>query len=160
MPIQVKIDVKIANYRDIIQAAAEKMAHDIRVRAQLDVATVGQRFIRGITVPVKRIPSGYDVQVFQKPAYGKAFEFGSTSKAKPNSMLWIPLQRGKRTRARSFRGVLFRPRGANILISKRDGKVKFIGVKSITNRKRFHLRDIAKQEAAKFSAQMATLVRK
>jgi hypothetical protein len=159
MPIEIKIDVKIANFRDIIKDGADRLAHDIKVRAQLDVATVGRRFVRGITVPIKRIQGGYDVQVFQKPAYSKVFEFGPVvSKGKP--MLWIPLQRGKRTRAKSFRGKLFRPIGTNILISKRDGKVKFIGVSSITNRKRFHLREIAAQEAAKFVAHMGPAIRK
>lgn len=157
MPIQVKVDVKIANYRDIIKLAADKMAHDMKVRAQFDVATIGRRFIRGITVPVKRVSHGYSVGIFQKPAYSKVFEFGGVSKGKP--MLWIPLTRGKRVRAKNFRGGLFRPRGTNILIGKRDGKVKFIGVSSITNRKRLHLRDIAKQESAKFATQMKQLVR-
>jgi hypothetical protein len=158
MPIEIKLDVKIANYRDIIKLAAEQMAHTMRVRAQLDVASVGRRFIRGLTVPVKRISGGYSVQIVQKPAYAKVFEFGGTSRGKP--MLWIPLQRGKRGRAKTFRGKLYRPRGANILIGARDRQVKFIGVTSITNRKRFHLHEIAKQEAAKFVAHMGPAIRK
>jgi hypothetical protein len=158
MPIQIKVDVKIANYRDVIKLAAEQMAHTMRVRAQLDVASVGRRFIRGLTVPVKRISGGYSVQIVQKPAYAKVFEFGGISRGKP--MLWIPLQRGKRGRAKSFRGKLYRPRGANILIGARDRQVKFIGVSSITNRKRLHLRAIAQDEANKFVAHMGPAIRK
>ena len=46
MALEIKVDVKIANYRDIIKLAAENMARMMKVRAQLDVATVGRRFIK------------------------------------------------------------------------------------------------------------------
>jgi hypothetical protein len=158
MPVQIKVDVKFANYRDLIKLGAEQMAHTLRVRSQLDVAQVGRRFIRGITVPVKRISKGYSVQVVQKPAYAKVFEFGGTSRGKP--LLWIPLERGRTRRAKSFRGKLYRPKGVNILVGARDRKVKFIGVSSITNRRRTHLRAIAQDEANKFVAHMGPAIRK
>ena len=156
MAVEVHIDVNIANYRDIIKQAAEQCANEIRERSRADVGATSTYFANKLTVPVKRISGGFEIDVIQRPAYSKVFEFGGTSVGKP--MLWIPVS-GK-GRAKTFRGKLYRPRGKNVLVGSRDGKVKFIGVKSITNRKRFHLREIAQQEAAKLSQSLAMLVRK
>ena len=157
MALEIKVDVKIANYRDIIKRAADEMAKAMLVRAQLDIASVGRRFIKGIRVPVKRITGGYDVQILQTPAYGKVYEFGGVSKGKP--LLWIPLNRSKRTRARNRKGRLFRPKGKNVLINRRTKKVEFIGVASVTHRRRNHLRRIASEEAAKFTTRIKQLIR-
>jgi hypothetical protein len=157
MALEIKVDVKIANYRDIIKAAADDMAKSMLLRAQLDVASVGRRFIKGIRVPVKRITGGYDVQILQTPAYSKVYEFGGVSKGKP--LLWIPLQRGRRTRAKKRKGKLFRPRGRNVLMNRKTGKVEFIGVPSVTHQRRTHLRRIASEEAAKFTQRIKRLIR-
>jgi hypothetical protein len=160
MALEIKVDVKIANYRDIIKLAADDMAKSMLLRAQLDIASVGRRFIKGIRVPVKRITGGYDVQILQTPAYGKVYEFGGVSKGKaPSGMLWIPLQRGRRTRAKKRKGKLFRPRGRNVLMNRKTGKVEFIGVPSVTHQRRTHLRRIASEEAAKFSQRIKQLIR-
>ena len=159
MALEIKVDVKIANYRDIIKSAADQMAKAmLLLRAQLDIASVGRRFIKGIRVPVKRITGGYDVQILQTPAYGKVYEFGGVSKGKaPSGLLWIPLQRGRRTRAKKRKGKLFRPKGRNVLM--KTGKVEFIGVASVTNQRRTHLRRIASEEAAKFTQRIKQLIR-
>jgi len=157
MPLEIKVDVKIANYRDIIKAAADDMAKHMLLRAQLDIASVGRRFIKGIRVPVKRITGGYDVQILQTPAYGKVYEFGGVSKGKP--LLWIPLQRGRRTRAKKRIGKLFRPKGRNVLMNRKTKKVEFIGIPSMTHRRRTHLRRIASEEAAKFTQRIKQLIR-
>jgi hypothetical protein len=157
MALEIKVDVKIANYRDIIKAAADEMAKAMLIRAQLDIASVGRRFIKGIRVPVKRITGGYDVQILQSPAYGKVYEFGGVSKGKP--LLWIPLQRGRRTRAKKRIGKLFRPKGRNVLMNRKSKKVEFIGIPSMTHQRRTHLRRIASEEAAKFTARIKSLVR-
>lgn len=157
MALEIKVDVKIANYRDIIKLAAEDMARMMKVRGQLDVATVGKRFIKGLTVPVKRITGGYSVNIMQSPGYAKVFEYGGVSKGKP--MLWIPLMRGRRTRAKKRIGKLFRPKGRNVLVNRKTKKVEFIGVASVTHQRRTHLRRIASEEAAKFSQRIKSLVR-
>ena len=160
MALEIKVDVKIANYRDIIKAAADDMAKHMLLRAQLDVATVGRRFIKGITVPVKRITGGYSVNLMQSPGYAKVFEYGGVSKGKaPSGMLWIPLNRSKRTRARNRKGRLFRPKGKNVLVNRKTKKVEFIGVASVTHRRRTHLRRIASEEAAKFTQRIKQLIR-
>jgi hypothetical protein len=156
MSFEVKVDVKMANYRDLIHQAAEECANVIRDRSRMDVASVGRRFADKLTVPVKRISGGYVIQVIQRPAYSKVFEFGGVSRGKP--MLWIPVS--GRGRARTFRGGLFRPKGANILVGTRDHKVKFIGVASIVNRRRLHLHEIAQEEAAKLVQHMGPALRK
>jgi len=160
MALEIKVDVKIANYRDIIKMAAQQMARMMEVRGQLDVATVGRRFVKGLKVPVKAISGGYSVKMLQRPAYAKVYEFGGVSKGKaPSGMLWIPLARGRRTRARKRKGKLFRPRGKNVLMNRKSGKVEFIGVPSVTHRRRTHLRRIASEEAAKFSQRIKQLIR-
>jgi hypothetical protein len=157
MALEIKVDVKIANYRDIIKLAADDMAKSMLLRAQLDIASVGRRFIKGIRVPVKRITGGYDVQILQTPAYGKVYEFGGVSKGKP--LLWIPLQRGRRTRAKKRIGKLFRPKGRKVLMNRKTKKVEFIGVESVTHQRRTHLRRIASEEAAKFTQRIKQLIR-
>jgi len=157
MALEIKVDVKIANYRDIIKSAADEMARMMLVRAQLDVASVGRRFIKGVKVPVKKITGGYDVQILQTPGWSKVYEFGGVSKGKP--LLWIPLQRGRRTRARKRIGKLFRPKGRNVLMNRKTKKVEFIGVASVTHQRRTHLRRIASEEAAKFSQRIKQLIR-
>ena len=155
MPLEIKVDVKIANYRDIIKLAAEDMARVMRDRSRADVGTVSRQFANKLTVPVKRISGGFSVQVIQRPAYSKVYEFGGVSRGKP--LLWMPTS-GK-GRARTFRGKLFQPKGSRVLIGKRDGKVKFIGIPSVTHRRRLHLRRIAQEEVAKFNVRMVSRIR-
>jgi hypothetical protein len=158
MPLEIKIDMKVANYRDIIKEAAEKTAHVIRERSRADTTAAGfPRFAKRLTVPVRKIQGGYAIQVVQKPGFMKVYEEGGVSSGKPPSgLLWIPVE-GRKQRLSKYKGPKLIRRG-NVLIG-RDHKVKYVGLPSHTHRQRLHLKAIAKEEADKFTAQMKTLIR-
>jgi hypothetical protein len=158
MPLEIKIDMKVANYRDIIKQAAENTAHAIRERSRADTAAAGfQRWAKRLTVPVHKIQGGYSIEVIQKPGWMKVYEEGGVSSGKsPSGLLWIPVA-GRKQRLGKYRGPKLIRRG-NVLIG-RDHKVKYVGIPSHTHRPRLHLKAIAKDEVAKFTAQMKTLIR-
>jgi hypothetical protein len=157
MPLEIKIDMKVANYGDIIKLAVEETAHTIRERSRADTAAAGfTHWAPKLTVPVKRITGGYLIQVKQKPGFLKVYEQGGTSRGKP--LLWIPVA-GRNIRLSKYKGPkLFRPRGRNVLLDPQR-KVRFVGIASHTHRKRLHLRAIAKEETDKFLARMMPLIR-
>jgi hypothetical protein len=169
---EIKIDVKLANNRDVIGQAARETAKIIRERSRQDIAGALNRpgrFVKGLTTRVRSISKGYAIQVFQWPSYAKVWEYGGTSVGKP--LLWLPAM-GNRLKRRNYLGKLIRPPGKNVLMSTGAGvavrgifgtgpkrEVKFIGVRSVTHRKRFHLREIALDEASKFATRMRQFVR-
>lgn len=76
--------------------------------------------------------------------YGHVHEFGAVIFGRP--LLWIPLPWNPvKRRAREYPGPLFRVDrvGKNpLLISPQDKRPKYVGVKSVTLRPRFHIRGI------------------
>jgi hypothetical protein len=169
MVFQVEIRWDVKQFGPIIHDGVTALAKTIRERSRRDIAGGlhhPDRFVKGLTTKVSRISRGYAVQVLQRPAFAKVWEYGGISTGKP--LLWLPLA-PNRMRLRSYGGKLFRPPGKRVLIAasagtrirgiggtgRTQGQVKYVGVTSITHRKRFHLRDIAVEEANKFVKHMA-----
>ena len=159
MPLQVEAKVNVKDLGPITRYAVTAVSRDIRERSRLDLARAGMpvKWQKGLKTRVDRFPGGYRIKVSQTPGYAKVFEKGGTSVGKP--MLWIPApDLTIRTRARKYPGKLWRPPGKKVLLG-RDGKVKYIGAASITNRKRTHIGEIAMEEAQKFIERMAEVYR-
>jgi hypothetical protein len=162
MGAQVKVDVNFRDHRSVIRGAIGLCATSIRDRGRQDVAGAlrgrGSKWAKNLITEVKRQDAQtYYINVYLKPGFLHGFERGMTSVGKP--LLWIPVP-PLRTRVGRYKGKLFHPAGKNVLIGigrrvrvrgmvGTGGKpiVKYIGVPSITNKKRFHLSDIAYQEA-------------
>jgi hypothetical protein len=171
--VQVKWNVK--ELGPVIKAVADAVSKNIQTRSRADIASSGlrhpARFVRGLRTYVKTAPrKGYRVQVFLSPAYSHVWEYGGTSVGKP--MLWIA-QPGAPRRVGSYGGKLFRPKGTNVLMSRPSRvkvtgimgsgtskpKVMYVGVKSVTHARRFHLRQIAYDEANKLTDIMARMMK-
>ena len=81
----------------------------------------------------------------------KVFQFGAKIQGKP--LLWIPVDPGG-PRAKDFPGRLFqvkrsKKRDVPLLMSADDRKVKYIGVKKVIIRRKFHLLKIIRDESKK-----------
>jgi hypothetical protein len=171
---QVNVAWKVKDLGPVMREAVAVTAKTIQERSRQDVAgglhNAG-RFAKGTTTQIKKIEGGYAIDVIQRPSFAKVWETGGTSRGKP--LLWLPAP-GNRIPLRKYQGKLIRPKGKNVLIaavpgtrvtgmagtgSTTRGQVKYIGVSSITNRKRFHLEQIAFEEANKFVEHWGALLR-
>lgn len=171
---QVTVDWKVKEMGPIFREAVALTAKTIRDRSRQDVAgglhNPG-RFVKGTDAKVEKVEGGYAIDVIQRPSFAKVWETGGTSRGKP--LLWLPAP-GNRIPLRKYKGKLIRPKGKNVLIaavagtrvtgmagtgSTKRGDVKYIGVSAITNRKRFHLDQIAFEEANRFAEHWGSLLR-
>ena len=171
--VQVKWNVK--ELGPVLKAVADSVAKNIQTRSRADIASSGlrhpARYVKGLRTAVRTAPrKGYRVQVFLSPAYSHVWEYGGTSLGKP--LLWIA-QPGAPRRVRKYGGKLFRLPGSNVLVSRPSRvkirgmagtgmakpKVMYIGVKSVTHARRFHLRQIAYDEANKLTDIMAKMMK-
>jgi hypothetical protein len=162
---EVGVDWKVKELGPVFREAVNQMAKTVRDRARQDVAGGlhnSGRFVRGTNVKVDKIEGGYSVDVIQRPSFAKVWEFGGVSRGNP--YLWLPAP-GNRALKRNYKGKLIRPKGRRILVAAvpgtkvtgmagtgttQRGDIKYVGISSITNRKRFHLSQIATEEANKF----------
>jgi hypothetical protein len=91
------------------------------------------------------------VQVWHDVPYFRVFQKGAVIKGKP--LLWIPLSFAgvpKGLLARNYPGGLFRVDRAGkspLLLSRRDGKPKYFGRKSVRIPKKFHILEIGREVA-------------
>ena len=163
MTMEVEVRWNVPQYDPIVREAVNEVAKDIRDRARMDIPRAGHfgsRFITGLRTHVNKVEGGYKFEVATRPAFAKVFEYGGTSVGHP--LLWIPVAPdSKRIRAKVYPRLyakLYRPRGKNVLISTKDKKVKYVGVRSTTNRPRFHIRQIAIEEANKYAEKMLNAI--
>ena len=171
--VQVKWNVK--ELGPVIKAVADAVAKNVETRSRADIAGSGlqhpARYAKGLTTRVGTAPrKGYRVQVFLRPSFAHVWEYGGTSVGKP--LLWIA-QPGAPRRVRQYGGKLFRLPGTNVLVSRpsrvkvtgvmgsgmQKPKVMYVGVKSVTHARRFHLRQIAYDEANKLADIMAKMMK-
>jgi hypothetical protein len=171
---EVTVDWKVKDLGPVMREAVAATAKAIRDRARQDVAgglhNAG-RFVRGTNTKVEKIEGGYAIDVIQRPSFAKVWETGGVSRGKP--FLWLPAP-GNRVKKSAYKGKLIRPKGKRVLIAAASGRkvtgmagtgttqrgdVKYVGVTSITNRKRFHLEQIAFDEANKFAEHWIPLLK-
>jgi hypothetical protein len=162
----IELKTNLVDYATVVRDAVVETSRTIRERSRKDIAGSmhnGGRWAKNLETQFKAEPGGmgYRIGVYLKPGFLHGFEYGMTSVGKP--MLWIPI-RPLRGRARNFKGRLFRPPGSRVLAIRTsrvrvrgvfgsgEGKLRpmYIGVSSVSNRQRFHLRDIANNEAQNF----------
>jgi hypothetical protein len=162
MPLQVSVDWKVKDSGPIYREAVQSTAEAIEQRSKQDVASNlkhAARFVRGTTAKVSKVSGGYSIKVMQRPGFAKVWETGGVSVGKP--LLWIPAP-GHRQKINKTRAKLFRPRGSRVLVAasgQHKGEVRFIGISSVTHRKRFHLKQIATEEAKRFAERWGKLFR-
>lgn len=135
---------KAAVRNTMIQAGAE-----IWRRVDKDITRAGkfsQRWPAAFTVKnsFTGLSANMTVGFSSAIPYGHVHEFGATIQGRP--LLWIPLPWNPvKKRASQYPGPLFRVerQGKNpLLFSSLDKQAKYVGVKQVTLRPRFHIRSI------------------
>jgi hypothetical protein len=136
-----------------IQQAARAAAADIEAEGRRNIADGGNftsaRWQDGFAAKVSyQSSTDLSIRVTHSVPYWVVFEEGRVIQGKP--LLWIPLTFGnaKGVRARDYPGPLFRVnrKGKNPLLMDVHGP-QYVGVSSVTLRRRWHLRDIVKRIA-------------
>lgn len=148
---------------DSVRAAANRVKQQIEAEWATDVSQAGNfgpRWKEALKVEIDP-PSGRTARIaitvrMVGIPYWRVHEYGATIMGKP--LLWIPLPwTGLIMRAREYgrRYGLFRVEreGKNpLLFSFTDKRPKYVGVESVTLRKRFHLRQIIRRAGKSFGA--------
>jgi hypothetical protein len=172
---EVQVAWNIKDMGPIFREAVVQTAKVMRVRSRADIAAgVRGKYSRGYWNKVEKIAGGYKISETVRPAYVKVWEYGGRSVAKPGKLLWIPVSPNKTAIKKWSGGKLIRPAGKRVLMTEGStrkirgmagtgsgvGKVQYLGIKSMTHRKRFHLRQIATEEANNFSKHWGELLRR
>lgn len=142
-------------FQQSIDAASETFEENVIREGRADIAAAGNfgsKWTSGFTSEVSGEDGKVKTITFQhsNPLW-RVFQSGATIKGKP--LLWIPVEPGM-PRAKDFPGRLFevkrrRKRDTPLLMSADDRRVKYIGVKKILIRRKFHLLRIIRDEAKK-----------
>lgn len=158
-PIKPQIDETIAHLKARMQEAAasssEQLAETIQTKGRADIAAAGRfggAWQSGFTYEITGEGAKSRTIVFHhsNPLW-RVFQSGATIKGDP--LLWIPVDPGG-PRAKDFGGRLFqvkrsKKRDVPLLMSADDRKVKYIGVKKVIIRRKFHLLKIIRDESKK-----------
>lgn len=173
MSFEVEVGWNVKEMGPIFREAVTQTAKIIRERSRADIsAGVRGRYARGYWNTVEKIEGGYKISETVRPAYVKVWEYGGTSVGKP--LLWIPVGTNKTPIKKWKGGMLVRPKGKNVLMTAGSrvkvrgmagtgsgvGAVQYIGIRSMVHRKRFHLRQIAVEEAQNFTKRWGELLRR
>lgn len=171
MSYQVQVALSIRDWEGVTRTAVNETAQAITDRGRADIAGAGRfgaRWTQGLRVNTRQLPSrGYSITVrLAKPNYSKVFETGGTMRPRVRKgtgraplFLWIPVAPDSvGIRVRNYKGRLFMPgrRGDRkpVLMAASDRKVKYVGVKTMSLKPRFHIRAIGENEAVKFFQRM------
>ena len=158
-----RLEANIRAAQRKIKAASEQAAQDVaaailqRGRADIQAAgNFGTRWTEGLQAPV-HVGKKIVVSVQHTVPYWRVFQTGKVIKGKP--LLWIPLshaQEAQGVSAKDYPGRLFRTTrksdGLPLLGSVDDKEMKYFGKESVTIPKKFHLVEIAREEAQKYGA--------
>jgi hypothetical protein len=157
-PIKPQINESVAHLRQRMQSAedsaAEQLAENILREGRADIAAAGRfsgKWISGFTYEISGDGSNKTIVFRHSVNFWRVFQFGAKIQGKP--LLWIPVEPGG-PRAKNFPGRLFavkrsKKRDTPLLMSADDRKVKYIGVKKVTIRRKFHLLRIIREETKK-----------
>lgn len=151
--IKPQIDESIERLKQRVQKttadATKQLADTILSEGRADIANAGRftgDWISGFTYEISE--DGKTIVFHHSKRLWRIFQAGAKIQGKP--LLWIPVQPGG-PRARDFPGRLFqvqrkKKRGVPLLMSAEDKQVKYIGVKRVVLRRRFHLLKIIRDE--------------
>jgi hypothetical protein len=156
--IKPQVDETVQQLKQRIQVSAttatEQLADDILREGRSDIASAGRfgsAWTSGFTYEISGDNNVKTIVFHHSNPLWKVFQRGATIKGKP--LLWIPVEPGGPP-AREFGGRLFqvkrgRKRDVPLLMSADDRRVKYIGVKKVIIRRKFHLLKIIRDEAKK-----------
>jgi hypothetical protein len=138
-----------------VTASAKQFADNVLREGRADIAAAGRftgAWISGFTYDISGEDGKSTTIVFHhSKRLWRIFQKGATIKGDP--LLWIPVEPGGPP-ASKFPGRLFqvkrlKKRDTPLLMSAEDHKVKYIGVKKVTIRRKFHLLKIIRDESKK-----------
>jgi hypothetical protein len=146
-------------------AASEEFADNVISEGRSDIAAAGRfggTWLSGFTSEISGEGKTKSITFRHSNPHWMVFQRGATIKGKP--LLWIPVDPGGPP-AREFGGRLFqvkrrRKRDVPLLMSADDKKVKYIGVKKVIIRRKFHLLKIIRAEARKLRQNFRSEVNK
>jgi hypothetical protein len=140
--------------REAARGAARETAKRIETLGRADIrrgGNFGSRWTDGLHADVTEGGGNIRISVYDDVPYFNIFQYGGVIKGKP--MLWIPLDfatDAQGVSAKDFRGGLFRvdrESGAPLLLSIEDKQPKYFGKESVTEPKKFHIVEIAQDQA-------------
>ena len=155
MSFEIDVAVKMRDWAEATRAGVSITQREIRNRTREQIRGTGMsNAARGLNTKARKIEGGWIIQVFQSPSYMKVYEYGGTSVGRP--FLWMPVGLGLKGIPAKRNRLLIQPgRRRPILIWKDTGKVAYVGIRSITHRPRFRIREISHEEAVKFLERLA-----
>lgn len=157
-PLKPQLDETMAHLKERMQEAAtsssEQLADNIQSAGRADIATAGRfggSWQSGFTYEISGDGNTKTIVFHHSNPLWKVFQFGAKIQGKP--LLWIPVDQGG-PRAKDFSGRLFqvkrsKKRDTPLLMSADDKQVKYIGVKKVIIRRKFHLLKIIRDESKK-----------
>jgi hypothetical protein len=162
--IKPQIDETVAQLqqrvRGAVTASAQQFADNVLREGRADIAAAGRftgAWISGFTYDISGEDGKSTTIVFHhSKRLWRIFQKGATIKGAP--LLWIPVEPGGPP-ASKFQGRLFqvkrlKKRDTPLLMSADDKQVKYIGVKKVIIRRKFHLLRIIRDEASKMRQQL------
>ncbi len=162
--IKPQIDETVAQlqqrFRGTVTASAKQFADNVLREGRADIAAAGRftgAWISGFTYDISGEDGKSTTIVFHhSKRLWRIFQKGATIKGDP--LLWIPVEPGGPP-ASKFSGRLFqvkrlKKRDTPLLMSADDKQVKYIGVKKVIIRRKFHLLRIIRDEASKMRQQL------
>lgn len=142
--------------RKAVREAVADVSDEILKQGWADISSAGRfgsRWLQGLHVTTTEGGGSIKIDVTHDVPYWSVFENGALIKGRP--LLWIPLSfadDAQGVSARNFPGVLFRVDrkvGRPLLMSVADKQPKYFGIDEVEIPKKFHLRQIVKNAAAK-----------
>jgi hypothetical protein len=146
--------------RGAVTASAQQFADNVLREGRADIAAAGRftgAWISGFTYDISGEAGKSTTIVFHhSKRLWRIFQKGATIRGDP--LLWIPVEPGGPP-ASKFPGRLFQVKRLKksdtpLLMSADDKQVKYIGVKKVIIRRKFHLLRIIREEASKMRQQL------
>lgn len=156
--IKPEIDETVAHLkqriRGAVSASTVEFADNVIREGRADIAAAGRftgAWLSGFTYDISGEENVQTIVFHHSKRLWRIFQKGATIKGEP--LLWIPVEPGGPP-ARKFPGRLFQVKGRSkrdtpLLMSVEDKQVKYIGVKKVVIRRKFHLLRIIRDEAKK-----------
>lgn len=154
------------NMNRAMLTSAQQTAETIETRGRADIAGAGKfggRWTAGLHAKVSRGGGNIRLAVTHSEKYFGVFERGARIAGRP--LLWLPIGGGGGSRgsagqtyASSYPGKLFRIKsssGRPLLMDAGSKQVKYVGVTNVTIPRKFHIRDIIRQEATRLKERYA-----